>query len=1463
MKRLKLRAMVLSLLLAIGMNALAGETVVDNPRFPRKALVAPDCMINTMINVVSVGSGTDGMNCLLDENLDNYATLAGLAKVGVLSDPIVSVKDLKYTYPAGTKAGFCVVNESGKLLDLDLLGNVKVYFYLDGKLQEGVTVEQSDKNLLSLSLIQMGESDATLSLTAQSTKPFDEIGLFVEGVNVSALSATKVKYAFVGDERKKTLTINNFEDIEVDAEKNKDNATDTELNNTCSFATRLSGILGTEDHVTLSKFGEFPKGTRVGFKFKLDAALNLKLAEAMKFKLYDGNSLVQETTVNANLLKIGLLGTTDYDISVQAIKKFNKVELVVSHKLLGLLTGLLSKLSFYYGYIEEEPIVTHHHDFNASMNPVICENEESYQLYPNTGDVRWELVSKPAGDNTVQVSENGFVSNMTPGVTGEYKFRVTASDGCTEEVVLTKGIQHGGNSGCNQPIADEMVLSESIHESSGALISITDLESWDNIIDQDMSTYATYTGGLTLVDNLQIVGVKKKDAQSKWTSESSGKRIGFVVEMNNGMLGVNALEFYQIRLYNEGQKVHERVISQWNTISAGLIGNNNVQKVRFSIEVPANIEFDEITLWKSGVLGLQFSNLRIYGVYMEELSATCDDPLGSSSTIISRTTTGASINYGHTGFFGLAQISTFMKDLQNLIDDDVDNTYTYSDGVKAGVKASYAVNLGRTFTGKRYQVGLIMEKNTYLANLEVINQFSFSTYFRGQLKETKTGWNVLGLDAIGYGDKIYLLMNPENDFDEVRLETGELVEALSGLKLYGLFVRNDADGDGIPDGEDENSCGPEEPQQPEEPGDIKFTLSAEHLCQQSNLTVTIKGTAGAVYKISCPEQGINDVEVTVQANGEGSWTGAMPNAAREATLTVTTQDDAKSATKKFAVHPLQTTWDGSENTDWNNWDNWTNGSPIGCSNVIIPAGCANYPVLTAASENLCSHIHFEMGAEVVNTHFLTYDRASVDMTLNEADRYYTLSAPLHGMVTGDMFIPADGNPPVFTEANETNAPQNRFNPRIYQRLWASNAKGQPITGSQIEVAPDETRWTPPFNALAEKYEPGKGFSMKAVRNAAEGDLTFRFPKTHTEYEYVTDQNQPTGIKENINRDNAGRFIYEKGDGVEAFPFTVTLSNKDAGTTFLAGNPFMAHIDVQKFMQENPSIETVKVYDGNNANSQILVDGELVSNGADYTHIAPMQSVFVTVANDAQTLNVTYTADMLASASGSLLKSHRMAAENHSDLSLSATAGKHVANTLVRLSAAASKAYVPGEDAELLVDNEVRPAIALFSVAGGKSLDIQQLDGADRIPLGFYLQTPDTVSLTIRKSGSGEWDGWYLSDIQLQKNYPLETAETVIPLGVLSTNVGRFFLVKGNPTANESIADGDIRCYCYREGTDRIVVRSTNAPMKRCEIYSASGTLVDRANGESTEYRLRPTSGVNIIKVYPEGKEPQVFKVSCY
>ena len=73
------------------------------------------------------------------------------------------------------------------------------------------------------------------------------------------------------------------------------------------------------------------------------------------------------------------------------------------------------------------------------------------------------------------------------------------------------------------------------------------------------------------------------------------------------------------------------------------------------------------------------------------------------------------------------------------------------------------------------------------------------------------------------------------------------------------------------------------------------------------------------------------------------------------------------------------------------------------------------------------------------------------------ERYYMLSAPLKSMVTGDMFIPVVGNPSPFTSLNASNTSQNRFNPRIYQRLWASDAKGQTLNNGQVTVTPTETQ----------------------------------------------------------------------------------------------------------------------------------------------------------------------------------------------------------------------------------------------------------------------------------------------------------------------------------------------------------------------------------------------------------------------
>lgn len=303
------------------------------------------------------------------------------------------------------------------------------------------------------------------------------------------------------------------------------------------------------------------------------------------------------------------------------------------------------------------------------------------------------------------------------------------------------------------------------------------------------------------------------------------------------------------------------------------------------------------------------------------------------------------------------------------------------------------------------------------------------------------------------------------------------------------------------------------------------------------------------------------------------------------------------------------------------------------------------------------------------------------------------------MVTGDMFIPVAGNPSPFTSLNASNTPQNRFNPRIYQRLWASDAKGQTLNNGQVTVTPTETQWTQPFNALAQVYEMGKGFSLKAEQGSASLPLTFRFPKEHTEYEYVNTSNQGTGIKETITRSSIGRFIYENNTQGVSFPISVTLTNKQAGTYFLAGNMFMSHLDISEFMNQNPAVKSVQVYDGNSNNSNINANGQLLNNGAGYTRIAPTQSFFISVASAATSQTIKYTESMLVSAPGpdnTLKSADSSIQEDPSALYLTATTSQAVSNALLRFNPASDNKYVAGEDAELLIDNEIRPAIAILA-----------------------------------------------------------------------------------------------------------------------------------------------------------------------
>jgi len=82
-----------------------------------------------------------------------------------------------------------------------------------------------------------------------------------------------------------------------------------------------------------------------------------------------------------------------------------------------------------------------------------------------------------------------------------------------------------------------------------------------------------------------------------------------------------------------------------------------------------------------------------------------------------------------------------------------------------------------------------------------------TTYKNGvAMGDERTDWKALGVDAIGGGDKRLLVMQPKEDFDEVRIELSSALDVLDFIKVYGVFVRSDMDGDGVPDVMDDNSC---------------------------------------------------------------------------------------------------------------------------------------------------------------------------------------------------------------------------------------------------------------------------------------------------------------------------------------------------------------------------------------------------------------------------------------------------------------------------------------------------------------------------------------------------------------------------------------------------------------------------------------------------------------------------------
>lgn len=807
----------------------------------RMALVGHNCMVSRFPDGVSVGTGIKGLSNLCDENLDNYCDLPGVADVTLLAgSPIVAVKDMKHYFDKDTKAGFKISGESS-LLKLDVLkSNYKIRFYKDGKVLQTSPVEQLGFTVLGLSVgnVDLGSNAVDIVAAEQPKEDYDEIALIgQDGIQLNVLKGLKIYYAFVGD-AEYSLTDKRIqahdESIRLTPKStdyfNQQNLTDENLDNGVgiSAVAQLGVSLGYAQVLakkTNTSSEVFPAGTEVGFVYSDGALIGAGVTPKIYLLDKKGNE-VYSKAVETTILSIGV-GAEGKKVSIKAPCEFSGVKM----RTIGV--EVANGVKVKYAFVIPEPTTAGH---QCTMSPTatldICSCEEKYVLNwdkKNYPDASWEMVSST--DNNVTFDAANYTLDFSKskaylegnGAKATVLMKLTNTDGCKEEIT----INYGGN---NQPVEKkEMALvntdpAKPAYElgdgSSFGLNILSIVKNSANILSSKLNSFASYFGGVSLGKSY-LCSVKKTEGMI--SDGSKAIQAGFVVTAKGSFLAANLLKLLNVKIYNQGKEVGNQINTA--AIAAKLIGSEDTHKLRYFINVPAGTQFDEIRLYSTGLLGADLSVMNIYYAYTADENAILDDPT-EGAEIISFDKTGASINADRTQSIGLVTAGNGLKDLTNCIDGDLTTCTRFPTGVEAVSGSVLAVNLGVTATRNK-QLVVVVNKEAVGLGLDVAGAIVVKTYKKKEaaadpakaykadeqatedtkkkddsdLVDTFDDWSVLGANVITRGDLGFIFIKPTNDYDEVAITEGKGVSALDGLSVYGILLRNDADGDGTPDTE--------------------------------------------------------------------------------------------------------------------------------------------------------------------------------------------------------------------------------------------------------------------------------------------------------------------------------------------------------------------------------------------------------------------------------------------------------------------------------------------------------------------------------------------------------------------------------------------------------------------------------------------------------------------------------------
>ncbi len=795
----------------------------------RRALVGPGCTINSIGDGVQVVSGTANLQNLCNENMDDYATIPALVGATVVANPIISVKDNQHYYAGGTEAGFVICAKSdASILTLNLADFYKIQFLKDGKTVGDLQTISTGKSVtgLGLSLLTIpGSGQVNKLYTAKAPGNFDEIKLVQCGVDAKVLSAINVKYAFVGKAREYTITNNKENGIAKYSQEQKRGTFTLSTSNlggkmidenlTNGYAAVVGALIPVSTPVTVyakpsDNEESFPKGTEVGFKFNGFNLANLSVGSGVELTLFNKeNKEIGKYDISNKLLGLGLIeATKDGEVVMRAPAAFSAAK--IFFKGIGIQVG---GTSVNYAFVRMAPdAASHHCPINITSSRDVSGSVNQFQLQHNKDvDVKWTVQSYPEGAADVEVvATTGLVSNLS--LPGKYVFRATAADGCYEETTLNYAPtyipeEHGVNILVNKEgEKPKYVLSDKF--GSGLLQISEGMKNRSAILTTSLNDFAYRQPSVSLAANTGLVGIKTADGSNFAdglngnTRAFNGKmKVGFVVSVKATGLDADVLNLYNIKLYNQGKEVTGDVTTHWDAISAGLIGKEETRKMCLNVDVPAGCKFDEIVLYKTGVLSADLSQLNVYYAYVADAdadNATINPVYGAQ--VVSTNNTNASIDFANTKMFQVANIGNGYNELSNLIDESLDTYLTLPLGVNLG-GSTISVNMGKV-VDKGQQLVMVTQNLALGLGASLGEGLKLTTYLDGEKQEELTNWKVLGADVIGSKGDSYAVLNPTKSFNQVRITPVKVLSALENLQIKGFALRTDMNDDGTINGSD-------------------------------------------------------------------------------------------------------------------------------------------------------------------------------------------------------------------------------------------------------------------------------------------------------------------------------------------------------------------------------------------------------------------------------------------------------------------------------------------------------------------------------------------------------------------------------------------------------------------------------------------------------------------------------------